>query len=230
MVLTNVNGYITFQTADTNNNPQNVTLSGVLSGPGGFTKTGGGMLTLNGTNIYSGSTTVSSNVLALTGSGSMSNSSSINIGAGGTLDVSGLSSTTFNLSSSTSLSASGTATAATIKGASGGTVNLGSQPISLTYDGIHPALKISQGTLSLNGNAFTVNNASGTALGAGTYTIIQQTSGNITSSGSYTVTITGAGLFGNATATIQVNGGNANLVVAKATPTFSGLAASQSIN
>src|SRR5882724_7159222 len=75
-----------------------------------------------------------------------------------------------------------------------------------------------------------VNNASGTALGAGTYTIIQQTSGNITSSGSYTVTITGVGLFGNATATIQVNGGNANLVVAKATPTFSGLAASQSIN
>jgi hypothetical protein len=64
-------------------------------------------------------------------------------------------------------------------------VNLGSQPITLTYDGSDPALYISQGTLSLNGNTFTVNTAS--PLAVGSYVIVQQASGNITSAGSYAV-------------------------------------------
>lgn len=66
MVLTNVNGYITLQAADTNGNPQNITLSGTLSGAGGLIKTGAGTLTLTGTNTYSGGITVSAGALALT--------------------------------------------------------------------------------------------------------------------------------------------------------------------
>jgi hypothetical protein len=94
------------------------------------------------------------------------------------------------LSSNTVLAASGTGTnagvtAATINGAPGGTVSLGSQPITLAYDGSDPSLYISQGTLTLHGNAFAVNSASPLAHGA--YTIVQQASGTLSSSGAITV-------------------------------------------
>jgi hypothetical protein len=108
------------------------------------------------------------------------------------------------------LNAAGTASAATINGASGGTVSLGSQPIVLTYDGSHPALTISQGTLQLNGNAFTVNSSS--ALVSGNYIIAQQTSGNISASGTFTVT--GTAIDSTHYGTISVSGGNVDLTVA----------------
>ncbi|MGD0261605.1 MAG: autotransporter-associated beta strand repeat-containing protein [Verrucomicrobiota bacterium] len=210
----------------------------VVTVPSGGT---GGTLTLNNTNTYTGTTTItmapgaiSGPTLALAndpappswsaGYGAISNTSSIFIGAGGTFDVSGLASP-FNLSGSTTLSASGAGTAlgitaAAINGASGGTVNLGSQAISLTFtpttitgDTTHPALYISQGALSLNGNTFMVNNAGAWALGAGTYLLIEQATGNITSSGSYFVSVSGKGLASGCAASIQVSGGNVNLVV-----------------
>jgi hypothetical protein len=161
--------------------------------------------------------------LILGSTGTINNSSAISIAAGATFDVSAIAS--YVLSSNTTLIASsaGTATgstAATIKGASGGAVSLGSQPISLIFtpatftgDTTHPTLYISQGVLSLHGNAVTVNNASGTALGAGTYCLIQQASGTINNSGSNSVSVTGSGLAGADMASIQVSGGNVNLVV-----------------
>jgi hypothetical protein len=72
--------------------------------------------------------------------------------------------------------------------------------------------------LSLNGNAFTVNNASGTALGVGNYLLIQQASGIVTTSRSYSVSVIGNGLISGATASIQVSGGNMNLVVTAPAP------------
>jgi adhesin/invasin len=195
----------------------NGTVSGVISDQDGtnnfavadgVVKTGTlGTWTLDAVNTYSGFTEISAGTLALGSSGSINNSTNITIAAGGTFDVSAISA--FALSSSmTNLVASGTASPATINGASGGTVNFGSVPVSLTYDGSHPALTISQGTLVLNGNAFTVNHA---ALAVGTYTIVQQSSGSISSSGSYTVTGTAIGA--GKTAWISVSGGNVNLVV-----------------
>jgi autotransporter-associated beta strand protein len=44
----------------------NQVLSGILSGTGGLLKTGSGMLTLSGTNTYTGATSVSNGVLKLT--------------------------------------------------------------------------------------------------------------------------------------------------------------------
>ncbi len=148
---------------------------------------------------YTGATTINGGTFALGVGASINNSASISIAPGAAYDVSGIS--WYTLSPSTSLNASGTgtgSTAAVIKGASSGIVNLGARPITLTYtptawtgDSTHPALYISQGTLSLNGNSFTVNNASGTPLGYGIYTIVQQASGNITSAGSYSVSVMG---------------------------------------
>ena len=222
------------------------TVSASLAGPGAMTKTASGVLTLSGSNTYTGDTTISAGTLALGSAGSINNSSAISISAGATFDVSAIA--FYGLSDNTTLSAYGTGTtigsnAAAINGAAGGTVNLGSQLVSLTFtptafngDTTHPSLYISQGTLSLNGTVFTVNNASGTPLGAGTYLLIQQANGSVTNSGCYLIPPTGNGLAGADTASIQVSGGNVNLVVSVANgggglsvPSFSGLTASQSI-
>ena len=65
MILDGNNGNITFQCADSNANPFNISLSGNLTGPGGLNVTGGGVLTLSGTNNYSGSTAVSNGTLVI---------------------------------------------------------------------------------------------------------------------------------------------------------------------
>lgn len=66
LTLSNVNGSLTFQTADSNNAPQNITLAGSLSGIGGLLKSGGGILTLSGPNTYTGGTTITAGTLDLT--------------------------------------------------------------------------------------------------------------------------------------------------------------------
>jgi fibronectin-binding autotransporter adhesin len=218
--------------------------AGVISGSGGsFTLNGNSTLTLTGTNTYTGATILSAGTLALATNGSISSSPSISIAAGATFDVSGLASTTYTLGGGETLTASGTGTgigttAAVINGAAGGTVSLASQPIMLKFtpttfngDTSHPSLYIPQGTLSLNGNPFTINNASGTALGPGTYTVIQQASGSVSPSGTFSVSVTGGGIAPGNVASISVSGGMVNLVVAGATTpvSFSGLSASQSI-
>ncbi|HZQ45680.1 MAG TPA: Ig-like domain repeat protein, partial [Verrucomicrobiae bacterium] len=114
----------------------------------------------------------------------------------------------------TKLSASGTSSAATIKG--GTAVSLGSRPITLAYDGSHSALTISQGTLTLNGNAFTVNGSQ--LAGGSAYTIVHQTSGNIASSGSFSVTGAAIGAPGT-TAAISVGGGSVMLAINYTTTT-----------
>ncbi len=193
------------------NGTSSTTFAGVISGSGSLVKTGSATLTLNGKNTYTGNTAISAGALALGSTGSINNSAMISIAAGATFDVSAIAS--YALSSSTTLSASGTSPAATIKG--GTTVSLGSQPIILAYDGSHPALTISQGSLSLNGNAFTVN---GSPLAAGAYTIVQQTSGSIAGSGSYSVSGTAIPATG-ATAAISVSGGNVILTITDTTTT-----------
>jgi autotransporter-associated beta strand protein len=199
--------------------PSLTIISGVISGSGGFVRGEGsannGTLELTATNTFTGTLTISNGTLTLGPTGAVSNAANIFISAGGTFDVSAVSSP-YSLSSSTTLNASGTgtavgSTAASINGAASGVVNLGAQPINLTFDGGDPALYISQGALTLNGNLITVNPPY--QLGAGTYTLIQVAGGIINGTPGTNVAVAGAGLSYNCLASIQVANGNVNLVV-----------------
>ncbi len=65
MTLGTTNGNLTFKAANAADLPFNITLSGSLSGAGGFTKTGAGILTLSGATSQAGNITVSAGTLVL---------------------------------------------------------------------------------------------------------------------------------------------------------------------
>ncbi len=71
-----------------NSSTGNLTFSGAINGANGLVKSGSGLLTLAGTNQYFGDTIISNGTLALTASGSIANSATVNVEADGLLDVS----------------------------------------------------------------------------------------------------------------------------------------------
>ena len=201
------NGHVIFQipaaiVSDTT--PSSVTING----------NAGAYVTFRGANTYRGATIINGGSLILDNSGSnhgsINKSTNISIAAGATLDVSSI--TNYSLSTNSTLTASGAAATATIKGNATGTINLGAQAITLNYDGADPALTISQGSLVLGGNAFTVNSFSPWA--AGNYTIINCASGTITTNNpNFTVTgtaistgQTGTLVFSNNQVILQLSG------------------------
>ncbi|HEY3760451.1 MAG TPA: autotransporter-associated beta strand repeat-containing protein [Verrucomicrobiae bacterium] len=195
---------------------------------------GPGTVLLATNSSYIGSWSVDTGVLQIGASVALgTNSVNLNIAAGAVCDATPLGAgATFN-PRTPAISGSGTgttvgSTAAAIKADSAGLVDLatGAKTLNLTYtpasnggDLTHPSLYISQGTLRMGGNAFTINNASGSPLTAGTYTLIQQASGNVTDGGSYSVIgVTGSGLAIDSTASIVVSGGSVNMVVTTYVP------------
>ncbi len=87
MNLTNLNGDITFQSADVNGMPFDMAIASTLSGIGGLKKTGGGSLTLSGTNTFFGATAIGAGTVLLTGGGTLAGSSAFTITNGGALIV-----------------------------------------------------------------------------------------------------------------------------------------------
>ena len=204
----------------------------------GLTNTGS--VTMWRDNDLTGNVNVNSGTLKLAAIAKINSAPVISLAAGASLDVSQVAA--FTLSGTNTLTAKGTGTttgttAARINGVSGGTVSMSNRPISLDYaptgfsgDTTHPSLLISQGNLVLSNNVISVNNTSGTPLGAGDYRLIQVTSGTTTGSPASAVTVTGSGLAPYSTATASVSGGHVILTVTtKLPPTLTSLPLSQTV-
>ena len=110
-------GNVTIKAADAANNPFNIALTGVVSGAGGFTKTGGGTLTLDGavTHTYTGTTTVNGGALRVTATlGTATNGVAIN--SGGALTGNGTVNRPITLNSGGAIAPDGGTAIATLSG------------------------------------------------------------------------------------------------------------------
>jgi hypothetical protein len=108
------NAYPTFQAASASGSAANITLSGTLSGSGGLETSGAGIVTLSGSDSYTGATTVSAGRLII--SGSVAGTASVTVSSGANLEVDGLLTSTAAAAVSGRLSGIGTVNGATVLG------------------------------------------------------------------------------------------------------------------
>ena len=179
---------------------------------GGLTKSGTGILTLNGANTYSGTTLINGGTLALGAAGSLAATQSVSIASGARFDLSV--NANYVWPGGIPLVASG----GDLKG--GVSIDLGALPVTLNFtptsttgDSSHPALTVSTGALTFNG-ALTISNNSATALGDGTYLILSQASGSISGTPIFGGTVSGQGIQAGKSCELRITGGNLELVVA----------------
>ena len=197
----------------------NYTFSGVISGAlgSGLTVTNlagtTGRITLSGVNTYNGNTTINGGTLALSGAGSIAQSSVITVAGGATFDVSALT-TPLTLMSGQGLTASGTTSSGTIATSVTNGLTLASDsPLKFTaFNGSTPPLTITgAGTIALqstNPVTVTVSNG-GTPLGAGDYTLISKgISGGVTGTAPTSLTVNGDGIAMGNTASLQIVNGS----------------------
>ena len=128
------------------------TFSGVISGGGGLTISGGSAETLAGTNTYTGATTITGGTLALSGTGSIATSSGVSLATAGTFDI-----------SQTSAGAS-IATLSDTGSGQAGKVKLGSQTLTITNGST-----TFSGVIS-GGGGLTISGGTETLAGTNTYT------------------------------------------------------------
>ena len=208
--LTN-NGTLIFNRSDAS------THSGILSGSGAVTKQGGGTLTLDGANSYSGVTTISGGVLALSGTGAIG-TGDLNLGYGGVFDLTALASGTYSLPSTGNLIGSGTLTGNGHTLAVLGAFQPGNSPGTVTVD--------TGFTLDLSGVTSTTFDITSPLFTPGTYDLVNG-NGTLIFGGILNLAFSG-GSYDNGTDVLQLfsntGGRSGNFSAVNAT----GLAAGQS--
>lgn len=125
---------------DTNAN--NVTISTALTTDGtggGLIKKSGGILTLSGTNTYTGATSVEGGTLKLATGSSIASTPTITIASGATLDVTSLASSSLTLGGTQAIQGSGSVSGTVITGASTSTIAPGMSPGTLTVSALNAA-------------------------------------------------------------------------------------------
>ena len=193
--------------------------SGNLVGSGTLvvSNTTGPGLTLAGTNnTFTGVAAIKSGTLALAPTASLNFATGVSIGRGATFDLTQLP-TPYVWPATSSVIAIGSAASPALI-ASAGAVIMTNNPFVLTYNDTNsapqPALNIN-GSVTMGGNAFTVNTADGLPLANGTYVVVQA-SGGIASSGVYPA-VTGTAIGSGKQGAISVVGSQVILTVSTAT-------------
>jgi autotransporter-associated beta strand protein len=172
----NLNGLIL-----TTGDSESTLFSGTLIGSGDVIKVGTGTLTLNGTNAFTGNTTVSAGVLNFASNATLG---AVKVTAGGTLEL------TNSAATAQSVTLNGTGTGNIGAMISSGISSL-SSPIKLTTSS---SIAVTSGTLTLNGNinADSLNQSGLTFSGAGGI-VINGSVGNTSRLNSFTTSNTGSG-------------------------------------
>jgi autotransporter-associated beta strand protein len=158
--------------------PGNITLAGVISGAGDLSKVGAGVLTLTGTNTYTGNTFVDVGTLEV--NGSIATSILTTIASGATL--------------------SGTGTIGAITALSGGTVSPGNaaNPYGTMYS-IGPAIMApgSRFSVSVSPGGASALNVNGTANITGSNLVVNAAPGTYNPSTQYTIMTASGGVTGH---------------------------------
>lgn len=154
--------------------------SGAISGTGGLTKDGDGVLTLNKANTYTGATTISDGFLGVGVDNALSDSTNVSVASGGTYDLNGFSDTVSSISGAGNIwLGSGTLTVGNASDQefsgvireTGSLIKQGAGTLTLsgssanTYSG---ATTINNGTIALNKTAGTDAIAGDVSIAGGT--------------------------------------------------------------
>ncbi|MDX6767475.1 MAG: autotransporter-associated beta strand repeat-containing protein [Candidatus Methylacidiphilales bacterium] len=195
--VTTLNGNTTATGTLTINNGNSQTYSGQISNGSNstvaITKTGAGTQTFSGVNTYTGNTTINGGTLALSGSGSIANSTHVNANAG--FDISGLSGASTSVNS--------------LSGNSTGSIVLGSK--NLTLGAGNSTGASFAGVISGSGGSVTKNGAGNLTLtGSNSYTGATQINGG-------TVVLSGNGALSSATDVTNNSGFNISGISASST-------------
>ncbi len=214
---------------------------GVASGTGGITKDGTGLFTVNGSNLYTGTTTVNAGTFRIGASERLDNASTLTVNSGGNFDLQAFNETVAQLNLSGTLTGTGTLTAsnynvdgATVNGnLGGGTLTVTSGTTVLNGTSAATTVQVLGGTLKLGASERLLNTADLLVATAGTFDLqtFNETVGTLalagTLGGTGTLTAASYTLTG---ATVNANLGAGILTQASGTSVLNGTAAATAVN